>query len=319
MRENNLYQYSDLVVASNLNLPELTAVSHSQPTHTFHLCPDIWPQETAVSYTHHWQAPNGQITLSYARYKDGFLLRFPDTTTFVISADGTEICCYPAAGIPKATIRHYLLDQVLPRILSQQGRLVIHASAFVGREGVVLFLGDSGWGKSTLVADFYTNGFPLLADDCVIIAQEEQAYNVLPSYFGLRLCPDTVESLAGSLVNLPHTTDSQVAHYSQKKRMIMHEPQAVEPLPLRGVCLLTAPQSVAADTPVTLMSAGGSEAMMSAIAQTFALDMADQTQTAVRFQAVANLVTAVPCYRLIYPRRRELLPTVREKILATFN
>jgi ABC-type multidrug transport system fused ATPase/permease subunit len=100
---------------------------------------------------HHWLLPDGTLWLQFYRTPAGYLLRFTDLAEFEISADGQTIACWPSAEISDGTIQHLYLNQVLPLALSQQGKLVFHASAVQIGAGAVAFMGPSGRGKSTAI------------------------------------------------------------------------------------------------------------------------------------------------------------------------
>ena len=62
-------------------------------------------------------------------------------------------------------------------------------------DGGVVFIGDSGRGKSTLAASFATNGYRFLTDDGLVIEEGDEGYLVLPSQPSIRLWEDSREAL----------------------------------------------------------------------------------------------------------------------------
>src|SRR5205807_10064457 len=122
--------------------------------------------------------------------------------------------CYPVPGTPLETLKHLLLDQVLPLLLSQQGKLVLHASAVAGPGGALAFTGPSGHGKSTLAASFSTNGYELLTDDCLMVEDRNGSIFGTPLYPSLRLYPEVIRTL---FPKQPASTP--VTHYSSKQRL----------------------------------------------------------------------------------------------------
>lgn len=77
-----------------------------------------------------------------------------------------------------------LLGPGLPLLLFARGLLCLHASAVAQGGAAVLFLGDSGRGKSTLAARL---GAPRLADDIVPCSGEAGGIQVLPHFPQLKL------------------------------------------------------------------------------------------------------------------------------------
>ena len=113
-----------------------------------------------------------------------------------------------------ATLEHLLHDQIYPRLLAHEGQLVLHAGAVDMDGKLAVFLGDSGMGKSTLVASLYQAGAALLNDDTLVVTAEADGFYGQAIYRGLRLLPDSLASL------FPQQTETRpMAHYSPKQRL----------------------------------------------------------------------------------------------------
>ena len=96
-----------------------------------------------------------EVCITCGRIDGNYILQFPNLADFIISEHGALVQYLPKPDIPIETIRHLLLDQVIPRVLGQQGRLVIHASAVtLPNRKTIAFLGNSGQGKSTIASYF---------------------------------------------------------------------------------------------------------------------------------------------------------------------
>lgn len=144
--------------------------------------PAVWvPREDAHGREH---------LVATAVRDDELWYRFFDGTRFrVRGADHgrSAIAAMPGPDIPDDTIRHFLVDDVLPELLAASGALVLHGAAVVFEGGAVVLLGGSGMGKSTLSALLSRRGFPLLADDCVVIDPIADGYLVQPGSCSVRL------------------------------------------------------------------------------------------------------------------------------------
>jgi hypothetical protein len=113
-----------------------------------------WQQSSEHPWSHHWLSPGGETLLSHCNRDSYHWLRFPGLADFLISADADEISCYPVPAVPEETIRHLLLDQVLPRCLAHQGKIMLrHQRSWL--TWLDTFLYDSGAGKSTLAGNFH--------------------------------------------------------------------------------------------------------------------------------------------------------------------
>jgi len=127
----------------------------------------------------------------------------------------------------------------LPRRLAQLGNLMVHASRARTPTGAVLFLGQSGWGKSTLAGLLHRHGFTALCDDCVLLELREGQVWATPAYPGLRLYEDSINQVFSGPPSL-----APVADYSSKQRVITLPVPAelLEPHKLLAIHLLGDPQ-----------------------------------------------------------------------------
>jgi len=260
-------------------------------------------------WVHHWKLPDGEITLSLARSSSGYLLRFPDQTDFLISEDGLNIQCHPAEEATKETIDHYYWDQILPRILSHQGNIIIHSGAVAIDNQAIAFLGETGYGKSTLATAFHQHGTPMLADDCIQLNLENDQVMATPLGTGTRLWPDTIKSLFKTT-----PAQSQMAYYSTKKRLTLSSKIINTPLPLKVIFILEAPDSCKDDSQIKISPITKQNALMNLLKQSFQLDVTDQQKNENLFNSLADIIQHLPTYRLCYPRKYSLLPEVQNEI-----
>ena len=307
------YNVCGLVIGSNIPLSELLPVASKKSVCDFQFLPLTNYSFASHHWIHNWQLPDGKTWLRVAKTEAGFVLHFPAFADFFLSPDAKNIQCYPAEDTPLETIRHLLLDQVIPLVLNHQGKLVLHAGAVVLPEGAVAFLGASGFGKSTLTASFSQQGFPLLTDDCVLLEEKDGQILVVPSYPSLRLWPENAAALLADEVRL-----SDVTHYSSKKRLGWDTGQlnfTNDAVPLRRLYLLANPeeQTDSSEIQITLLSPRN--AFIEVLRHTFHLDVTDMQRLAREMSELSHLVTLGLVYKLSYPRELALLPKVQEMIL----
>ncbi len=271
---------------------------------------DSPPDWENAAWVHEWQTGNGPPTLSIARKEEGLLLRFPDLADFSITNDGNRIGAWPAPGTDDETLRHLLLDQVLPRLLAHQGRLVLHAGAVRVDDTAIAFLGAAGCGKSTLTASFRAAGYSLLSDDGLVLNAIEEEVKARPTYPSLRLWP---ESVAGVYSEPP--TLAPMAQYSTKQRVVLTQDDfSGEPLPLAAIYVL-APVAETGAATISLTKLSPRDACMAIVANSFQLDLTDTRRAAALLAKAAKVAKQVPAFRLTYPRDFALLPSVRAAIL----
>jgi hypothetical protein len=255
--------------------------------------------------------PDGTVWVAFSHTADGVRAHFPDMADFVIAAAGRLVRCAPEPGLPPDTLEHLLLDQILPRALSHQGRIVLHAAAVAIDGRAAVFLGDTGRGKSTLVRYLIGTGLPLVSDDCLILTAAGDPVMGIGSYPGLRLWPDSVRALEAGA-----DQSGGVAHYSRKRRIAM--PPTVRfqttPLPLAQLFLLAPPAPD--DEAIAIVPVPARERVVHLHEYSFRLDVTDRVRSAREFAALADLAERLPLAWLRYPRRYERLPEVAAAVRA---
>lgn len=212
-----------------------------------------------------------------------------------------------SSAISIATLDHFLVDQIFPRILAHEGHLVLHAGAVRCDDCAIVVIGQSGRGKSTLVASLDRAGFGLIGDDALIMSKEDQAFRTRPVYPSLRLFPDSLEAL---FHDRPAT--AQVAHYSLKERVILPSTDSrMDPLPIVAIFSLAEP-SLDAEIRVTRISPA--VACMAIISNSFALDPTDKELARKKLTDAGKLANEVPAYEISYPRDYARIPDVHAAI-----
>ena len=119
----------------------------------------------------------------------GYRLDVEAAGEYEISADGERIRGVdPASTQDDLLIERTVLGPVLLLALALQGRWGLHASAAAHGAGVFGFLGESGVGKSTLVAGLAgVGGWQPVADDLLPIRLPPSGPRILPRYPQLKV------------------------------------------------------------------------------------------------------------------------------------
>jgi hypothetical protein len=263
-----------------------------------------------IDFFHHWRikGTRGRPWLSIGRRDGGYLLRFPDLAEFDVSGAGDRIACRPAGRLDGSTLRHLLLDQVLPPALSRSGHLVLHASAVhIPTLGCVGIVGPTGSGKSTLAAALGLRGCPVLTDDCLVVAISRGKSVAVPGYPGLRLWRDAAQGLG-----LERDAGARVAHYTTKRRVGARAMRfRSQPSPLAMLFVLGRRRS--AGRPTRSLALGLRDRLMALAPYTHVMDVEDRRQLLHMFRSLSTLVTRVPVVRLnARDGRRRLLGTADE-------
>lgn len=256
-----------------------------------------------------WQDPDSPLGISLLSSSGGgvYRLRVGSDLTIDVSLQTNEVT-YRSETLPQLTIDHLLADLVLPRLLAQAGKFIIHAGAVRCGDRVILLMGPSGRGKSTLSTSFDRAGCPLLGDDAIIISSSEEGPVARPVYPSLRLFPDSIQALMTDMA-----ITSPVAHYSTKQRFeVVDGRKGSTPAAIAAIFTIAA-SSDAEDIRLHRLSSAG--LCMALVESSFALDPSDLEHARRRLDDASAMARAVPGFELHYPRDYLRLPDVRQVIL----
>lgn len=224
-----------------------------------------------------------------------WVVEFPELAEFRIDPSATSVVVETRAGTPAFTVRHLLLNQIVPLMLSRQGRMVLHAGAVAINGQVTAFVGPTRSGKSTLVAACARAGAEVVSDDCVVVYREGARWMAVPSYPALRLWSSALEHLGWS-------PDERTAasHYTDKHRVGPAASDwrfAAGPRPLVRLIRLAGAEPV---RPVAV----------DLYSQVFRLDVRDREEALTLFHAVADLAAQVEVRDLVAPAEQRDAPAI---------
>lgn len=303
------YAWGDEILASSRQLPELTL--RPQQRATFHLKWTRAPVNArSCEWIHRWTAPGGRAWLTIGKHAGGYVLRFQRFADFQWSPRQRELTCHIRPRTQMSTVRHLLLDQVLPAISSGENGSGLHASAVVVAGEAVAFAGKTGAGKSTLAASFAAAGFPALTDDCLIVKEGDGQFFGVPTYSSLRLWNDAADALGPGV-----GPRRRVAAYSRKIRVNATTstiPFCSAVAPLRCVYLL---ETGAARRGVGIEPLSERDAFIALVGLAFRLDPYDRVHLATEMDRFARLSRMVSVRLLRVPRQFENLVSVHDAVL----
>jgi hypothetical protein len=309
------YSIFSYTIESELPLPELHAQKTAGTAEIFFLLSPVSSHPNCnINWCHHWRLPNGQISISAGREGNNYWLRFPKIADFHLTPDNSNIIAYRYTDIPDETIRHLLLDQVIPRLLSHQGNQILHASCIKTADSALVFCGESGWGKSTLAAFFHSQGYPILTDDCLLLKtnDSDEVFGI-PNYQGIRLFQDSLSLFPEERKTTP------VAHYGTKKRIITESNSSNQATQIKAIFILPDPVRQLNKEHVSVCQINGAAAAVELIKNSFPLDITDRNAIGGEFQRIARIARSknLSVYQLNYPHRMEMLPAVLKLIHRT--
>jgi hypothetical protein len=309
-----LYQIYGLVIASDDLLPRMPFAANTEADVQVRYASLLKPCLSPSDWFMKWYLPSGELWLSFAKMYGGYLLRFNELTDFFVRDCGREILCMSKPETPTETIRHLLLDQVIPMVINLRGNEALHASAVLTSQGLIAFIGSTGSGKSTLAGSFLNAGDSLLSDDCLPLVENNQGIYSIPAYPGLRLWGDALEYLFGD--NGGHKS---VAHYTDKRRVEIEKITGAfcaEPQPLKRLYTIAEPSDSKGKADIVIERLSPRESFMTLVRSAFRLDITDRDMLKRQFRFFERIASRISVRRLIFPRDFSLLPAVREAILT---
>lgn len=300
------YDLSGLVFTSDHPLPELAPLDPA----------DRRPVECAVRFGdtrqaggarapsfYAWVTEFGEEWLFFADRPGGYRLTFPEHGEFDVDADGGGVSVHGWPHTPAETLRHLLLNQILPLVLSRRGRIVLHASAVSVKDEVSAFLGRSGAGKSTVAVSCAMRGARIVADDCLVVEPGPRTqWQAVPCHAGVRLWPDALRRLGVS-----ETAGAAAAHYTDKRRVGPGEfglTFETRTLPLAAFHVLRARRPE--DEPAARHRLSGREIVMALASEVFRLDPRDAGESRRQFEAIGAIASSVRV--VAWPRETEAEP-----------
>ena len=308
MLHSHRYRYFNLSLTAGRALAELPSLS--QPS----------PHEVSIEFQHNedhstrfkdaielWH--DTLNTLSVHRHNNEMLIRFKNLADFVFNDFLKTMTCFPSDTASPETLDHLLLDQILPRVLAHTGELVLHAGAVSLGSEAITFLGETGYGKSTLTASFSSQGYHLLSDDTLVLTQDGKKAFIEAPYPCIRLLPDSLKSIYQEKAKT-----SKMAHYSDKRRVKLNRQESVVSgkLPLKALFVLG--ERSESDR-IEINPLPESQACMELIRHSFQLDPTDKTKAMALFNTASGLAADLQVFELNYPREYTRLDDVRQEIL----
>jgi hypothetical protein len=237
-------------------------------------------------------------------------LRWSDLFEFLIADEGHTIEYRRLKNATDESLAMYLLGQVLSFSLLSRGLDPLHATAVVIDGAAVAFLGDCGYGKSTLGAAFVARGYPMLTDDVLAVKEQRGGWIAYAGPSRLKLFPRVARRIL--------ERDAAARLNSGTTKLIVplkRGETATGATPLAALYLLPAPGRSKSRTDISLTEVGGQSAFLEITKAAFNLIHVDRQRLENQFSLASALARDVPVRRLIYPRRLAALPAVCDRVI----
>ena len=227
--------------------------------------------------------------------EDGFDLAYSDGTRFVVDRAARRVWGTYQDPLTEEDMATYFLGPVMGFVLRRRHIACLHASGveFFGQG--VAFCGDAGYGKSTTAAALALRGFPVLAEDILVLKEVERQFHAVPGYPRICLWPESVRMLLGAEDALPKLTPVW------DKRYLDLDGERVKfangSLPL-GMIYLFAPRSSDTTAP-RVEKLSPREALLELVQNTYMNWVLGREQRATEFDTLCRLVTQVTVRRIV--------------------
>ncbi len=176
---------------------------------------------------------------------------------------------------------------------------VFHASAVSNKTASILFLGDSGNGKSTSLALLQANGFTCLADDFVPIDVEKQEVYSFPSAISIKK-----NSLTTLLPFYPELETSAEYHFKRLNKIVRYLPtnnaNYKSKLPCKALIFIKYQK----DSDLVINKISNIEAFEQLVPDSWLSPIPENVEV------FLNWFSKLPCYQLTYSDNSEMIATV---------
>lgn len=287
------YQAFGLRIDSDLLLPELPGDPSSSV-----LPADVWIRRREL------ESVVGPDEPAAFRFGDAeALLSWRDVGDFRVR-DGRAIDYAPREGVDAALTSLPLLGPVMGVLLQSRGLLTLHGSAIALENGVAIFLGDKGAGKSTTAATLIQAGKTLLTDDIVAVDSRPEP-RLYPAYPQVKLTREAEISIgvAAQPMARPHPA-------FEKTRLLIDAPFDPAPRPPAAAFVLDRGSEFAL-APLT-----GADALMALMRFSYATRFGQAfihgRTAAAHMRQCADLARQIPIQRLTVPNGLDRLRALPE-------
>lgn len=248
--------------------------------------------------------------------KKNLLIRFRNTCCFLVHHQSNLIECFLSKATDSNTLYHLILDQLVPRILALQGNPLLHASAVSinGTSEAIVFLGDSGVGKSSIAAYFCKQGASLITEDSLLISKNEKLELLAtPAYPGIRLWNDSYGRFAPKHLN----PDTALNTPPNKKHSLQFSnfpfDFCEQALPISAFYLLSPDDSCTEK--IKIYRASKLDSIKKLVSGCFRLNIENSETLRREFEQLTEISKTIPVFHLQYPKCWDALDSIFKKIL----
>jgi hypothetical protein len=286
-----------LHITSEIEFPEFLPADFEKPDLTIRTGP-VPEQLTGEDVVH-----KVRVSMSPTKYLQKVI-----NVAKYYAANGNEIIIEPQPGADEKSIRLFLLSNCMAAILHQRNTIPLHASAVFHDDGVILFCGHSGAGKSTIVTALQAKGYKVFSDDvCVLRTAEDNDGLIVavPSYPMMKLW---VDSFVKTGIEMAAESDRLRPNLAKFARFY-HEDYEIAPRPIKQIFML---DTSSLEQNATIKKMASMESFNALQRNTYRhVQMNAMKKRDFHFNIVSKLTATVPVYRISRPQH---INTVNEVV-----
>lgn len=312
------YSLYGLTLASDFSFTSRLEPTQNNPDLSFNcqLEPPIHVNLSAITpvYTSWPKTPTGYPVITLYRLDELDVLRCEGLLDFYIWPN--RIVCHQLDPDDGHLVELRFLGTVMAYWLEQSGIPAFHASTTIVNSKAIGFLASSYTGKTTLTATFVNAGYPMLADDVLVVREDGDSYWGQPGYPLMRMWPEQAETFIENYETLP------TVHPQSLKRQVPIGPDGFgsfknQPYPLQALFLL---ERIDGDAAININLLPPPHVMFRLLENAFLHEVFHVLPgVSTRLELIGRLVQQIPVYRLSYPAGFEHLPKVCSAILASLE
>jgi hypothetical protein len=257
----------------------------------------------------------GRPSITVSRVEEGQLLECQNGTkgaAFFLSQDWGTIECYPAQGMSQQDIECWLFGLVLAYLLQGRNIFSLHGAAVECCGKAIGFLGNNGYGKSTLAYFFLRKGHRLVTDDVLALVDNGTRFMALPACPSMNLWPKTMAELGSENVNLSTQEVKEL-----KARLSLRSTDSLfcrSEVPLERLYLLNPIREASADK-IEISQVSPTLALRELFHHTRAGSVLTVEDQKTLLQFFGRLSSTVPIRKLEFVGGFDKLPVIYEAIL----
>ena len=223
---------------------------------------------------------------------------FPGAASFRFLPDHGAVVALPDTTGSPDSIEDTYLRGVLPLVLQLRGQEVLHASAVSTPRGLVVLCGVSGTGKSTFAYGLSRRGFPLWADDAVVLDIADGDTGAWQVPFRLRLHADAATFFGGDAGKQSRAATTPSRSSFHALLILERQAESVPPPPVR------------------ISRLAPTDAFVGLLPHAYCFRLSDPARKASMLDRYLRIASSVPTFELCYRPGLGDISTVLDEVEA---